>query len=150
MTATTTAAVTRRVLALPAAVPPFAVAGAAAAGCLLVGLVDPTRTQLFPPCPFKAITGGLDCPGCGATRATHALLNGDLGAAIGFNAMMLLALPYLLWSWLAWALPTVTNRQLPYLHIPAKVIYGIFAAVVLWWIVRNLPWAPLTALHSDR
>ena len=143
-------AVTRRLRALPAAVPPFAMAGVAAIGCLFVGLIDPTRTTMFPPCPFKALTGGLDCPGCGATRGTHQLLNGNLGAALGYNALLMLALPFLLYSWLAWALPTVTTIRLPVLRVPAKAIYGILAVVLLWWLVRNLPFDPLTALHSDR
>jgi hypothetical protein len=148
--ATVSADAVRRAAAIPAMVPPLVVAGIAAAGCLLVGLVDPTRTQLFPPCPFKAITGGLDCPGCGATRAMHSMLNGDIAAAAGFNAMLLVALPYLLYSWLAWAMPAVTNRRLPILRIPAKAVYGILAVVMLWWVARNLPLAPFAALHSDR
>lgn len=142
--------VTGRAAALPAAVPPFALAAVAAVGCLVVGLVDPTRTALLPPCPFKAVTGGLDCPGCGTTRAMHQLLNGNVAAAIGLNAFALLALPYLLYSWLAWALPTVSSFRLPVLRVPAKAIYGLVAVVVAWWVVRNLPWAPFTALHSDR
>lgn len=141
--------VARRAGTLPAAVPPFAVAGVAAAGCLFVGLVDPTRTALLPTCPFKVVTGGLDCPGCGTTRAMHQLLNGNVTAAVGLNALALLALPYVLYSWLAWALPTVSSVRLPVVRLPAKAIYGLVGLVVAWWVVRNLPWAPFTALHSD-
>lgn len=150
MLATTSRPTAKRLLAMPAAVPPFAVAGVAAVGCLFVGLADPTRGQVLWPCPFKALTGGLDCPGCGGTRAVHSLLNGNIGAAFGYNAILMLALPYLLYSWSAWALPTVTNARLPVLRLPVKVIYGVFAVVMVWWVARNLPFAPFAALHSDR
>jgi hypothetical protein len=144
------ATATRRAVTMPAAVPPLAVAGVAAMGCLFVGLVDPTRVAFLPTCPFKAVTGGLDCPGCGTTRAVHQLLNGNIGPAFGFNALALVAVPYVLYSWLAWALPTVSNVRLPAIRVPAKVVYGILVAVVAWWLLRNLPWAPVSALHSDR
>jgi hypothetical protein len=53
---------------------------------------DPAQHGFYPRCHFRALTG-LDCPGCGGLRATHALLHGDLAAAWRFNALFLLALP---------------------------------------------------------
>ncbi|MCP5536154.1 MAG: DUF2752 domain-containing protein [Akkermansiaceae bacterium] len=35
-------------------------------------------------CTFKDLTGW-DCPGCGLTRGSRALLHGDWGAALGFH-----------------------------------------------------------------
>lgn len=46
--------------------------------------VDPARYTLTPPCAFRTFTG-LACPGCGATRAAHALLHGHLGRAFDLN-----------------------------------------------------------------
>lgn len=40
----------------------------------------------IPLCYFKSVTG-LDCPGCGLTRAFSFLLKGHLRAAIGMNAL---------------------------------------------------------------
>ena len=56
-------------------------------------LLDPSRT-MFPRCPFLSLTG-LECPGCGSQRAVHSLLHGDIAAAFGFNALLVLMLPYL-------------------------------------------------------
>lgn len=46
----------------------------------------------FPLCP-TAGTFGLPCPGCGLTRATLALLHGDVGAALRFHPLVFLLLP---------------------------------------------------------
>lgn len=71
--------------------------GAAVAGGLAyVGLVDPHRPgSLFPPCPFKMITGW-DCPACGGLRMTHGVLHGDMAAAVTDNVFLLVGIPLLL------------------------------------------------------
>lgn len=44
---------------------------------------------LFYRCPFKLITG-LDCPGCGLTRAFCSILLGDFQAAVMYHPLSLL------------------------------------------------------------
>ena len=60
---------------------------------VIYALWDPSR-NLFPRCPFLALTG-LECPGCGSQRAVHALLHGNISTAFGFNPLMIILLPYL-------------------------------------------------------
>lgn len=43
----------------------------------------------------------LSCAGCGATRATYALLHGDFGEAFRLNALYVLMIPVLLYAWIA-------------------------------------------------
>jgi hypothetical protein len=54
--------------------------------------VDPSTSSFAPPCLFTALFG-VHCPGCGSLRALHALAHGDLMAALGFNAPLVIALP---------------------------------------------------------
>ncbi len=54
--------------------------------------VDPTQSLFAPRCLFHDLTG-LHCPGCGSTRAAHALLHGRLGEALAFNLVFTLGLP---------------------------------------------------------
>src|SRR5688572_8141258 len=55
---------------------------------------DPSTVAFYPPCVFRALTGLL-CPGCGATRAMHHLLHGDVAGAFRLNAMLLILGPVL-------------------------------------------------------
>ena len=46
----------------------------------------------FPLCPMAGSLG-IPCPGCGLTRATLALLHGDVGAALHLHPLVLLLTP---------------------------------------------------------
>jgi Protein of unknown function (DUF2752) len=59
---------------------------------LLAGLVGTAVHFDFPLCPM-ASTFGVPCPGCGLTRATLALLHGDLHAALHFHPLVWLLAP---------------------------------------------------------
>lgn len=50
-------------------------------------------------CPWWAITG-FACPLCGGTRAILSLCRSELGVALGFNPLVVLALPL----WLAYVM----------------------------------------------
>ncbi|MFN8034642.1 MAG: DUF2752 domain-containing protein [Acidimicrobiia bacterium] len=110
-----------------------AIAGAVAVGVAYVGLVDPAR-GVFPMCPFHAVTG-LWCPGCGATRAAHALLHGHVVTALHDNVLLVLAVPFALaWSW-RWFLGRAD--RLP--RVPVAVTCWLPAALVVFGLLRNLP-----------
>lgn len=105
-----------------------------AAGIALAvyALFDPTQWGFFPRCMFKSLTG-LDCPGCGSQRAIHALLHGDIGAAWGFNPLLLLSLPVLLLL----AMPDrveAAKRLKRSVWLPRILL----VVVTVWWVVRNL------------
>src|SRR6476646_11756481 len=56
-------------------------------GASVVWGFDPTTTHFLPVCPLYALTG-FACPGCGMTRAFHALFHGDFLTALDFNALV--------------------------------------------------------------
>jgi hypothetical protein len=105
-------------------------------GLAYVGLGDPhSRDFVFPPCPFKALTGW-NCPACGGLRMTHDLLHGDLGAAIVDNVFLLVGLPMLAtWLLVRW------RRGQPLMAMPAIVVIAV--AAITWTVLRNLPGFPL-------
>jgi hypothetical protein len=67
--------------------PQAAAAAATLALAVLLYLYDPATTAIFPPCPFRQLTGLL-CPLCGSLRAAHALLHGHAFDAFRFNPLM--------------------------------------------------------------
>jgi Protein of unknown function (DUF2752) len=122
---------------------PAAVALAAAAATTVVGVVDPNEAGHYPTCPFLWLTGRF-CPGCGSLRAVHALTRGDVGAAIGHNVLAVAALVVLGWLWLRWTVRTWTGASPPR-PAPAAVLLAGAALVVLFAVVRNLPFGAALA-----
>lgn len=120
-------------------------AGAAlGAGALTyIGIADPHRPGfLFPPCPFKALTGW-NCPGCGGLRMTHDLLHGDVSAAIVDNVFALVGLPALaVWLLVRWRL----GKTL----FPLPAVVTIVVLVVVWTVVRNVPGFPLVPTSTSQ
>jgi hypothetical protein len=125
------------VLRRPGLWQPLLVAAAGLVGAAYVGVVDPNEPGHYPSCPFLFITGYY-CPGCGSTRAIHAIVHGDLGQAFDHNPLTVLFLPYLVWAWGSWLHRSLTGRQQGD-PAPPWVIWTLLVAVVLFWILRNLP-----------
>ena len=66
---------------------------AAATAAVVLAIADPATAAWMPPCLWRSATGWL-CPGCGSARAVHALLHGDLNAALQFNPLAIATLPF--------------------------------------------------------
>ena len=102
----------------------------------LIFFCDPERVPIFPICLFHRLTG-LDCPGCGATRALHHLLHGEVMTALHFNAFLILSLPLFagLGSWYVWR--RMNGSPAPSIQAGWVLLY--FAAFVTFGILRDLP-----------
>lgn len=103
------------------------------------------REQL-PACPFKTLTG-LDCPGCGVTRAGYSITHGDILAAIDHNALVV-AGPLI--AVVLWLVATKT-RWLPKLgnFIKNKPTITFVAIAAAFWVARLIPAAPFSYLASS-
>nr|WP_228019647.1 DUF2752 domain-containing protein [Brachybacterium epidermidis] len=96
---------------------------------------DPFRTDI-PLCVVYHLTG-LHCPGCGAIRSVHALLDGDLALALRNNALIIGALPLLALVLVRWAL-----RRMRGLSTPGPSTWMLVTCValeVLFAVARSLP-----------
>lgn len=89
------------------------------------------------PCMLHEVTG-LECPGCGLTRAIAAVVRLDLAAAFGFNALWPLYAAYFLWGGLGMAMAYVKRGEAGYLPGKTWMHAVILSAVVLYGILRNL------------
>jgi Protein of unknown function (DUF2752) len=116
---------------------PLGVAAAAAIGVAYVSNVDPSVAGHYPTCPFLAVTGWY-CPGCGTLRAVHALGHGDLMTAWARNPLAVVGLAYLLVTWALWLERTATGRRPSWLA-PPWVLYCVLGAILMFWVLRNLP-----------
>lgn len=127
---------TQRAGARGAALPLVLAAAGAAAAFTVQAVFDPF-TQDVPLCPLHALTG-LDCPGCGATRAVHALLSGDPLLALHSNALIVLALPVVLVLYVRWILDRVHGRT-RIIDPPKGLLIALGVFVAAFTIARNLP-----------
>ena len=106
--------------------------------------------RFLPRCAFFEVTGWY-CPGCGNTRAAHALLQGDLAEALRQNAFSVIALPFFLvfaWeAWVAWIAPGRSGGRL----FHPRQCHLVFAIGVLiaFAILRTFPGKPFSWLAPD-
>ncbi len=116
-----------------------ALAAAAALGvCAVVNVIDPNEPGALGLCPFKWATGGLDCPGCGALRATRALTRGDVALAMDHNLLFVALVPMLLWGLVAWWRHERGRRPHPP-RVPVRLAVALSVVFPVWLVLRNLP-----------
>jgi Protein of unknown function (DUF2752) len=118
------------------------VIGVAALGYLAA--FDPAHRGVPVSCPLHAATGWW-CPGCGLTRATHHLLQGDVTGALSRHLLAPMVLVVGLWAWFAWWWPSVGGRPVAGLaRVPPSVWCALGTGWVAFAVLRNL--APFSAL----
>ncbi|MET0701577.1 MAG: DUF2752 domain-containing protein [Mycobacterium sp.] len=126
---------------------PLLVAAVAGCACAAVLIGDPTTPGgVIPVCPTKALLG-LDCPGCGSLRMIYSLLHGDLLAAVKFNALGLVGLGLLIAAYLTWTYGRIVGRRIISWQHHRWAAVVTLALVSVWFVIRNLPFAPFTALY---
>lgn len=92
----------------------------------------------MPGCVFRKVTG-LECPGCGMTRATYAALHGRIGDAFRFNPVGMVLLPLAMIGIAIEVIGWVRGKPLPFRLNPGRwgaVAIGV--GLILWWIGRNV------------
>src|ERR1035437_4058681 len=98
---------------------------------------DPARHGFYPICLFHSLTG-LNCPGCGATRAAYQLLHGHLLRALHDNALFVLALTALT-AQSAWLVMQKIRNQ-PVAFVVSPLILWVFLITsFVFTVLRNLP-----------
>jgi hypothetical protein len=112
-------------------------------GAAVLYSYPPTESGFYPPCIFHAATG-LHCPGCGATRASHALLHGDVRQALAYNPLFVVALPLLAVGLFRFVRDLWTGRNVPGLR--GWSVWLLFGVLLAYWVLRNVPVYPLTLL----
>jgi Protein of unknown function (DUF2752) len=106
----------------------------------------PDGLAWLPGCFFKRITG-LNCPGCGMTRAAYATLHGHFAAAFRYNPVGMVLLPLALLGVAIELLGWIRARPLGHrLSVGVRGAKWIAWLMVSFWILRNIPLWPLTLL----
>jgi Kef-type K+ transport system membrane component KefB len=114
------------------------VLGATAIGVVAtVFFFNPSTHGFYPVCLFHSLTG-LNCPGCGMTRALYALLHGNFLLALKDNALFVLTLPVLA-VWCARFVLRKIKKQPVTFNASPKFLWTFLVAAFVFAVLRNLP-----------
>ncbi len=100
----------------------------------LLYLYPADKYTFWPKCIFNYYTGYY-CPGCGNTRALSALLHGHLGESLKKNIILIPAIIVVL---LLLAYPKLAFNRV--------FAWSISVVVILFFILRNIPYYPFSLL----
>ena len=77
----------------------------------------------------------------------YSLMHGNVGAAVRFNALALVASVLLVWAYLAWTYGRVTGRRVrSWQHWRWSPMVTL-CLVATWFVVRNIPFEPFNWLY---
>ena len=113
-------------------------------GLLVLYLVTGNYFDIYIPCPIKELTG-LYCPGCGITRMFKSLLELDFYAAFRYNPLLFIMLPFALVLYFDYV---VRKDKSFYKKIPEAIWYIIIALLIVYGILRNIPYFSFLAPTS--
>jgi hypothetical protein len=120
------------------------------AGAVILFSFNPSSEAFFPRCPLYSTTG-LYCPGCGSTRCLHHLSHGRISTALRYNPIVPAFLVYLAVAGVVKGLRRAGVRvPWPSKPLPAKWIWAIFAAILLYGVLRNIPAEPFRSLAPPK
>jgi hypothetical protein len=103
----------------------------------MVFFFNPSTHGFYPICLFHALTG-LNCPGCGMTRALYAVLHGNLRLALKDNALFVLSCVALIMAGGRFLWQKANKRPVVF-NLPSKFLWLVLAAAIVFAVIRNLP-----------
>jgi hypothetical protein len=103
----------------------------------MVFFFNPSTHGFYPVCMFHSVTG-LNCPGCGMTRALYALLHGNLRLALKDNALFVFTLAALM-GWSGRLICRKLKKQPATFNVAPKFLWGFLIVVLVFAVLRNLP-----------
>ena len=122
-------------------------AGICAAGFGLLYSINPNLPDNpYPRCLLKSLTG-IDCPGCGGTRAMYSLLHGDIAGAVDHNLLVFLVVPVTLYLVVRYVLGQF-DVALPALRVNRAMAWGLLVGVLAFTVLRNTSIAPFAYFNS--
>lgn len=106
-------------------------------GVAVLFFFNPSTHGFYPTCTFHRLTG-LNCPGCGMTRALYALLHGEVRTALRDNALLVIGMGVFAVRGL-WLAIQQFRGHLTGVLFPARWLWPLLVIGVVFAVLRNLP-----------
>jgi hypothetical protein len=103
----------------------------------VVFFFNPSTNGFYPVCQFHKLTG-LNCPGCGATRALYALLHGNFLLALKDNSLFIFTIAFLAARG-AWFAAKHFPRKPVGQFISPKMLWAFLIVAGVFTVLRNFP-----------
>ena len=115
-------------------------------GLMYSYIIDPLKSPGFPCTTYKLTS--LYCPGCGDTRALHALVHGQIIQAFDYNFLFPFVVLALAWYFLVGLTTLLFRRRVMWIpqSFPMWGVITVLAVIVLFTVLRNIPQWPFTIL----
>jgi hypothetical protein len=107
--------------------------------------IKPEEGGIFPECIFHNLTGYY-CPGCGSQRAFHAFLHFDVSGVLRNNILFLPGGAVVTYGILLPVVNRVFHKNYPNILYNKWTPLIIFVIIVMFGIMRNLPYYPFSML----
>jgi hypothetical protein len=112
--------------------------GTAILGALaFVFFFNPSTHGFYPVCLFHQLTG-LNCPGCGMTRALYALLHGNFLLALKDNSLFIFTIAFLAARGAWFAVKHFSRKPTGQFILP-KMLWAFLVVAAVFTVLRNFP-----------
>ena len=111
-------------------------------------MVNPSEVDLMLKCPLYSSTG-IYCPGCGSQRAAHHLLHFNIVKAASNNIIFLFALVALIYHYSIPLINQYFSKHFKSIFDSTKNLLIVLVLIILFWILRNIPYYPFTLLAPN-
>ena len=115
---------------------------------ILFFVFDPSEYEIFPRCIFYSFTGYY-CPGCGSQRAVHNLLHLNFSGVISNNFLFLPAVALVIYHYSFGLVNRFFRLNLPNIFYLKYTPVAILVIIVVFWVLRNLPFYPFSVLAPN-
>ncbi|OJU12279.1 MAG: hypothetical protein BGN88_03905 [Clostridiales bacterium 43-6] len=109
-------------------------------------IFQPNTLFSLPKCVLNETTG-LFCPSCGATRMAVHLLKLQVWDAIKNNLLIFFTFSYLCFLYILWHVCLFKNKKFPQIYFNNKILFAYVTVVILFSVLRNIPYFPFTLLQ---
>ncbi len=116
-------------------------------GAVALFFLDPSKQTFFPKCAFHMATG-YSCPGCGSSRALYQLTHANVLEALRLNPGILCLLGMGVTDFGRYIRSATLAKPFRTLFANVWLVIGLVVGMLIYAVVRNLPWAPFTSLAS--
>ena len=124
---------------------PFGIPLIVIGGATTLFYLNPSDYSFFPKCTFYTATG-YSCPGCGSTRALFNLTHGNILEALRLNPGLIALIVLSLTDYIRYMMTIKQTKKFHSLFGNMKLVFTVIGLMIVYGIIRNLPWIPFTNL----